>query len=188
MYVFQPYGAPVLYSPWYDYDNLPAYVDQSQVDTGFVTLTVVGEPYEWHPIATTGAERNTDVDYAVDDIVTIFRDPRDDTLSRLIPTDAVGIQVEDQAAYGIKPADFIDMMRDNSMTTKTQSYDVLGVWRQGDLIKVVCKHTFLDPWNRVQSLWHTYILGYEGRKLVIRQFGVSSAEPPPVVPAERRGG
>ena len=184
-YSFDPWQNNCVISPWYYYPNLPGYVSHNRVRTWTIPgIAFIGYPYDWvNPSGNNwnngwGNNRYNDVDYAVDDLQTVFEDADRRAVGRLVPHRSdVGIFIDGRYSYSLSSDDFYDLLLDNAQNTKTRRYVIERVWRNNDGARVIARHEFEDPWGQRITVWHNVILQYERNQLVIREFGVSNYRP-----------
>lgn len=158
-------------SPFYYYGHLPPYISCVRITLGSFSWTACTTRYAWVPFQYDGGygwgrnRRYDDLDYAVNDIGRAFRERR----MRLID-DYIGRHVVVEYGYGeryrMNGDDFYDMLRDAVEGTRTESYLVQDVCRDGDRATIVAYHTFYNPWGIRESVRHVYGLvggrrGYE---------------------------
>jgi hypothetical protein len=131
-----------------------------------------GQPYDWNPTPTS---HSTDLDYAIQDIVSVFTDDNRRALGRLVPRDGkVNIYTEGNYSYSMDADSFYDLYKDGAENVHTDSYTVQRVEQKdnGD-VRILAKHEYTDPWDQHQVVYHTYYLVRDGRDYVIREFGTS---------------
>lgn len=179
-YAFDPFGSRCVVSPWYCYPNLPGYLSYDRVlFFGCAPIVFAGDPYAYHPVnGYYRDDRYNDVDYAVDDLSTLFNRADRRAANRLVPRyDNVNIFVDGQYSYSISSNDFYDMLVDNATSTRTTSYTIEHVWRNRDGARVIARHEFEDPRGGTCTVWQSFVMEYERGNLVVREFGTSSNRP-----------
>jgi len=178
-YVFEPFGGPSCYcSPWYYYPCLPPYLAPGHVVIvdSFYSTGWVGRPYAYTPVPVNpNANKATDLDFAVQDIVAAFQDDDRRALGDLVPKDGkVNIFTEGNYSYSLGADEFYDLYKDGIENVHTQHYSIEKVEtsEKGD-VRVLARHDYTDPWDQEQTVYHTYYLVHEGQNYVIREFGTS---------------
>lgn len=178
-YVYDPCVAPAYVSPWYYYPHLPAYLspDRCRVIT-YRPAVFYGSFYEWNRPSLSRYDRYTDLDYALEDIVSAFERNNRRAKNRLMPSDgSVHILVDGDYAYSLLPNDFEEMFEDAIESTRTVRYEIVSVRNNSREASVVARHEYEDPWGARRVVWHTYRLESERGGAVIREFGVSDSRP-----------
>ena len=178
-YVNDPWAVDVCYSsPFYYYTWVPAYIDRRHVVViSYRSSFYDDRPYHWHHIDSYDRSYS-DLDYAVDDLVTTFQDDNKRALSRLVPDGGrVHIMNDGQYAYSLPADDFRDMMRDAIGEDRTIRYTIESVRENGRQARVVARHEFRDSWGERTTVHHTLLLEREGGRYVIREFGSSNDRP-----------
>ncbi len=180
-YVNDPCLRPSFVSPWYYYPHLPAYVVADRCTVSSILPPVfVGTSYDWYrPSQGDRYGRSaTDLDYAVDDLITAFEKNNRRAKNRLIPDNgSVNILIDGEYSYSLSPDDFEDMFSDAIADTRTSQYDIVDVRYNSREARVVARHEYEDPWGARKQVWHTYRLSVERGGAVIREFGVSDFRP-----------
>ncbi len=190
-YEFRPLPGRCTVSPWYYYPHLPGYIRVGRVVIlqPVIAIYSVNDRYYYpwrdapiyvwsRPVWVSDRYRAGDVDWALDDIVSMFerRDRR--ALERLVPRfGRVGVWIDEDYAYSLGPDDFYDLLLDNAFGTRTRRYDILEVRRWRDQVRVLARHDYEDPWGRIDSVYHTYRLEWQSGRYVIVDFGTSSFRP-----------
>ena len=198
-YCYEP-SALVVVSPFYYYPELPPYLNVSCVTYGgyYPVESSFYHSYDYaypgqggfrrgwddNPYQSGGSsysyneDRYTDrskFDHALDDMVDAFSDGSANYVQNLIPNDgSVAILQDGYVRYSIGAGDFQNMYRDLIETTRSRGYQILDVRVYDDnSARVVAKHTRVDAYGNLTSVYHQYLLAYEGHRFVIRKFGVS---------------
>ncbi|HCD99525.1 MAG TPA: hypothetical protein DER07_00615 [Armatimonadetes bacterium] len=191
-YEFRPIPGRCTVSPWYYYPHLPGYVRAGRVILVQPVVSIYftsdrfyyypwrdATPYVWsRPIWVSDRYHGGELDWALDDLVSIFerRDRR--ALDRLVPRyGRVGIWIDEDYAYSLGPDDFYDMLLDNAFGTRTRRYDIVDVRRWRDQVRVLARHDYEDPWGRSDTVYHTYRLERQDGRYVIVDFGTSAFRP-----------
>ena len=191
-YEFRPIPSRCTVSPWYYYPHLPGYIRVGRVILVQPVVSIYftsdrfyyypwrdATPYVWsRPIWVSDRYHSGELDWALDDLVSIFerRDRR--ALDRLVPRyGRVGIWIDEDYAYSLGPDDFYDMLLDNAFGTRTRRYDILDVRRWRDQVRVLARHDYEDPWGRSDTVYHTYRLERQDGRYVIVDFGTSAFRP-----------
>jgi len=191
-YEFRPIPGRCTVSPWYYYPHLPGYIRVGRVILVQPVVSIYftsdrfydypwrdATPYVWsRPIWVSDRYHGGELDWALDDLVSIFerRDRR--ALDRLVPRyGRVGIWIDEDYAYSLGPDDFYDMFLDNAFGTRTRRYDILDVRRWRDQVRVLARHDYEDPWGRSDTVYHTYRLERQDGRYVIVDFGTSAFRP-----------
>jgi len=190
-YEFRPIPGRCTVSPWYYYPHLPGYIRVGRVILlqPVVAIYYVSDRYYYpwrdatlyvwsRPIWVSDRYHGGELDWALDDLVSIFerRDRR--ALDRLVPRyGRVGIWIDEDYAYSLGPDDFYDMLLDNAFGTRTRRYDILDVRRWRDQVRVLARHDYEDPWGRSDTVYHTYRLERQDGRYVIVDFGTSAFRP-----------
>jgi hypothetical protein len=178
-YVYDPCLAPAYVSPWYYYPHLPAYLSPDRCRViPYRPVVFYGSYYQWNRPSLDRYGRYTDLDYALEDIVSAFERNNRRAKSRLIPSDgSVHILVDGEYAYSLLPDDFEEMLEDAIESTRTVRYEIVSVRNNSREAWVVARHEYEDPWGARRVVWHTYRLESERGGAVIREFGVSDSRP-----------
>ena len=168
-YGFQWYdGCNYVPSPFYYYPHLPAYLSTIRVTIGPLSWTHCESRYNWvapnYDRYGYQSDRNGDFDYSVSDIERAFESRSLRYLAHLIPTRGrIEIDMDRDNQYSIDAEDFYDLMRDLVEGTRTTSYRIRDVYRDGDRASVEAIHEYTDTWGRTESVRHTFGLR-EGRR------------------------
>lgn len=191
-YYFDYYAGLCLPSPFYYYHHLPGYISYSRIRVGIFDFILIHDHYyNWHRPRYTnywswggyrGYGRNqrdyrdsryTELDYAIDDIVTAFERGSMRTMQYLVPTRGeVYIELEDYTQYRMQAQDFYDMMADMIESTDTTRYTIEDVQYDGDQVVIYAEHEYRDPWGRRERKYHTFGLAETRNGYVIEYFGV----------------
>lgn len=168
-YGFQWYdGCNYVTSPFYYYPHLPGYVNTIRVSIGPLTWTQCETRYTWRqPVYDRynyQSDRYNDFDYSVGDIERAFEGRSLRYLAHLIPTRGrIEIDMGHGNEYTLDAEDFYDMLRDLVEGTRTTSYRVQNVYRDGGRATIEAMHEFTDTWGRTECVRHTFGLR-EGRR------------------------
>lgn len=168
-YGFQWYdGCNYVTSPFYYYPHLPGYVSTIRVSIGPLSWTQCETRYTWRqPVYDRynyQSDRYNDFDYSVGDIERSFEGRNLRYLAHLIPTRGrIEIDMGRGNEYTLEAEDFYDMLRDLVEGTRTTSYRVQNVYRDGGRATVEALHEFTDSWGRTECVRHTFGLR-EGRR------------------------
>ncbi len=180
-YVFDPYMADFVCSPWYYYPQLPPYFSARRcfVPTYYAWQPFYGVRYVYQSYNSYNNDyRNRDrneLDYVIEDITYAFTDGDRRSIDRLVPRRGnVSIIMDGRYAYSLQPDDFYDTLMDATQNTQTSEYKILDVQYRKDVASVYARHDFEDPWGRRTSVYHYFRLEPEGRDWVIREFGTSN--------------
>lgn len=183
-YTFNPFGNACVVSPFYGYSFVPGYI-------GYSNVTIIssyqspwywqnGVVYNWDQGYRNGTYYNNDrrSDRAARDSVDDLRDgflrgePR--YLSRLIGRDGqVAILRDGRYDYSVSVAEFDDLLRDLATNSRTQSYVIEDSRVFNDQVRLVARHTYIDPWGQTQTMFHHILLQPDRGEYVIREFGTS---------------
>ena len=185
-YAFTPVYNQCVVSPWYYYPQLPGYVINNRITIiQSRPCTFVGTNYNWsrsnygsnngNGYGYGNNNRSSELDYALEDLVSTFERPDRRSLDRLIPRrGSVSIALEGRFAYSMDVEDFYDMFLDASQSSRTSRYDILDVRTSRDEATIMARHDYLDPWGRTERVYHYLRLVRERGEYVIREFGTSS--------------
>ena len=186
-YAFTPTYNQCVISPWYYYPQLPGYLVINRITIiQSRPCTFVGTYYNWsrsndysygngYRNGYGNGNRSSDLDYALEDLVSTFERPDRRAMDRLIPSrGSVSIALEGQFAYSMDVEDFYDMFLDASQSSRTRNYEILDVRTNRDEATVMARHDYIDPWGRSQRVYHYLRLVRERGEYVIREFGTSS--------------
>lgn len=184
-YAFTPIYNQCVVSPWYYYPQLPGYVINNRITIiQSRPCTFIGVNYNWsrNSYGNNGngygygyGNRSSDLDYALEDLVSTFERPDRRALDRLVPRRGnVSIALEGRFAYSMDAEDFYDMFLDASQSSRTTRYDILDVRTNRDEATIMARHDYLDPWGRTERVYHYLRLIRERGEYVIREFGTSS--------------
>jgi hypothetical protein len=183
-YAFIPVYNQTVFSPWYSYAHMPGYiyVRRSTFLDNILPIVITGLIYNWNrphhvaysPIRTTGARYN-ELDYALGDLVDAFeyRDPQ--ALARVIGDNRVNVFFENRYAYTLSGNDFYDLMLDLVVQTETVGYQFERIYRDRDRVTAIAVHQYLDPWGRLLTQYHTYVLRQNRRGVTITDFAISDS-------------
>lgn len=199
-YCYEP-SSLVVISPFYYYPELPPYLNVNCVTYGgYYSESSVWTPYyysypgsngfrrDWDddPFGRSGFNRSysyddsrygerTKFDRALDNIVDAFAQGDSRFIEGLIPSSgSVAISQDNFTRYSLGANDFANLYRDLIETTRSRGYEVLSARvYDDDSARVVARHTRLDAYGNVSTVYHVYNLAYEGRRFVIRRFGVN---------------
>lgn len=178
-YVFDPYVADFVCSPWYYYPQLPPYFNSRRCyfPTVYTWQPFYGVRYQYQQPSRTNWNRDyNELDYVVEDITYAFMDGDRRSIDRLIPRRGnIAIIMDNRYAYSLLPEDFYDTIMDAVQNSRTREYKILDVQYRRDAASVFARHDFEDPWGRVTSVYHYFKLEPEGRNWVIREFGTSNS-------------
>lgn len=177
-------------SPFYYYHHMPGYVLFARIHIGDFHFSILANRhYSWRRPSYRGgysyigsrssdSYRYTDVDYAIDDIVTAFERGRIRYLDDLLPRDTyVQIALEDYTQYRMNSEDFYDMMADLVEGSDTVRYKVQDVRYEKDQVVIITEHEYRDPWGRIDTKYHTIVLEENRRGFEIVYFKVDRYEP-----------
>lgn len=190
-YYFRPAYDRCVVSPFYYYPFLPPYVSRSRVlvlRVGNVSIYADDGPnYYWDRAVDYRWSRDywwdfnsrrSDLDLALDDLVSAWENANRRALDRLIPSrGTVGIYVDERYNYSLDVDDFYDMLLDNILSARTRKFDILSVKTYRNEARVVAVHEYIDPWNRRDRVYHVYRLVRDGYRYVITDFGTSDRRP-----------
>jgi hypothetical protein len=174
-YVFDPFLYDTcVCSPWYYYPCLPPYLAYNRVVIvdNYYSSGWEGRPYYWE---NEQPASRTDLDLALQDMVSAFQDDDRRAISRLIPRDGqVNIYTEGNYSYSLSSDAFYDLYKDGIENVHTDKYQITRVETndRGDA-RIEARHDYVDPWNNTQTVYHTYYLVRQGHDYVIREFGTS---------------
>lgn len=181
-YTFTPFSNQCVISPWYYYPQLPGYLAYNRIMIINTRPCVfIGNVYNWSRPARYGDSygygygyNRSDLDYALDDLVSAFERNDRRAVGRLVPyRGRVDIALEGQFAYSLDADDFYDMYLDLVMSTRTRSYDILDVRTYRDEVTVLARHDYIDPWGRSDRVYHYYRLRRDRNIYTIMEFGTS---------------
>ncbi|MBX3119454.1 MAG: hypothetical protein KF784_10335 [Fimbriimonadaceae bacterium] len=179
-YVFTP-TVNCYVSPWYYYNHLPGYLQVNNIIvlSGNQNYNWRGSYYNYRPYYNNSGswfnDNRSDLDYAVDDIVSMFERQDRRALSRLLPRRGnIDIYFDQRYSYSLDSDEFYDLMLDGIMTTRTRRYEVVRVERNRDEVEVQARHQYVDPWGRSESVFHWYRLKWERDGYVITKFGTTN--------------
>ncbi len=179
-YVFVPNNRCIV-SPWYYYSHIPGYIQLNSIMilSGDRSYNWRGSYYSYRPLVFNGGswfnDNRSDVDYAIDDLVSMFerRDRR--ALSRLLPRNGeIDIYFDRRYSYSLETDEFYDLMLDGIMTTRTRRYEIVRVERNRNEIEIQARHDYVDPWGFNTSVYHWYRLEWERDGYVITKFGTTN--------------
>lgn len=145
-------------SPWYDYSNMPAYVQTAhlRVSVGGLFDFEAGASYTYRPHHYAQFDQGR-LDNAADRMNEAFRGKDFDRMAWLVDNDSwVQVQVGDADHYDMRGTAFKDVMHDLVDETSTSSYRVKSVrsWESG--ASVVAEHNYVDPFGQRKTSWHSY--------------------------------
>ena len=194
-YYFSYLPGGCVLSPFYYYHHLPGYISYSRIRVGIFNFILIHDHhYDWRRPRYTnylswqgygGYGRNqrdyrdsryTELDYAIDDIVSSFERGSMRAMQYLVPTRGeVYIELEDYTQYRMQARDFYDMMADMVETTDTTRYTIQDVQYDGDQVVIYAEHEYRDPWGRRERKYHTFGLAETRSGYVIEYFRVDRA-------------
>jgi hypothetical protein len=180
-YVFDPFSFNrFVCSPWYYYSFLPPYLNTTRivvVNNYYNYQNFNGDRYEWRrPSNSDRYDRNRDLDFAIDDIVSAFEEGDRRAVNRMIPrSGSIAIFLDGRYNYSLNPDDFYDLFMDVMENSRTRRYIVEDVRTSGGVTRVTARHEYLDSWGAQQTVYHEYTLEQERGGYVIREFGTSNA-------------
>ncbi|MCO5297183.1 MAG: hypothetical protein M9921_10030 [Fimbriimonadaceae bacterium] len=181
-YSFNPIPNQCVISPWYYYPQLPGYLSYNRIMVINTRPCVfIGNVYNWSRPARYGdnygygyGSTRSDLDYALDDLVSAFERSDRRAIGRLVPyRGRIDIALEGQFAYSLNADDFYDMYLDLVLSTRTLSYDILDVRTYRDEVTVLARHDYVDPWGRNDRVYHYYRLRRDRNAYFISEFGTS---------------
>ncbi|MCW5941195.1 MAG: hypothetical protein KIS66_03125 [Fimbriimonadaceae bacterium] len=175
-YAFDPYRYRCVIGPWYCYPHLPAYLVVSRVMYIEVPVISYGYPYRWNRVDTGwGADRYSELDYSVDDLVRGFERRDMNLVARLVPNDGrINYYFDGRYEYSIRADDFYGLLSDLVEGTLTQEYRVLDVRRDGRFATIFAEHVYQDTWGARRSSYHMFRLEDVRGRYEIRDFGTSN--------------
>lgn len=174
-------------SPWYYYWNLPPYISVTRIiyvdnfrgcnwGYGDVYTYRVNSPYlKNNPYYGGSVYKQTDLDYALEDLEYAWEYADRRSISRLVPDRGrVNIYHDGQYSYSLSSDDFYDMLVDAVYATDTENYEIASVRVNRNEATVTGKHYFYDAWGGRQVVYHSYRLEREGRDWVITDFSTGT--------------
>lgn len=178
-YIFDPFRTRCVVSPWYWYASLPGYLNYSCVRILTIPVyTWQGNWYSYRRPSNWGYYdqyyRRSELDYALDDLISSFENQDRRALSRLIPRSGrVHLYANGRYDYSLEADDYYNLMLDGIFNVDTRRYEVVSVETYRDEVEVTARHDFSDPWGRRTSVYHWYRLQEDRRGYVITSFGTS---------------
>jgi len=192
-YTFEPIWGRSVISPFYGYWHVPGYITLSRtpyVRIDFSLFPVDDYYYPWRSANDYRWERYRDdyyyssnrydsqLDYALDDLVTAFEENDDYLVERLVgKSGRVNIYMDEHYSYSLSADDFADMLTDLVWTTRTRSYKIERVQKWRDNVRVLAKHEYTDTWGRRVTMYHTIRLQKNWSSYKIVDFGTSAYRP-----------
>lgn len=165
-------------SPWYDYPQLPGYINGDRIQFGrpLIEFRFDLGSYRWNYSDRYDRYSPTaDLDQSVADLVRAFERRDERALGNLIPRRSqIEVVVDEGYAYRISSDDFYDLMLDAVQNSRTKRYKILDVKLGNGCARVWAEHSFTDSWNRTQYQYHALIFeetrrGYELVRFESRQ-------------------
>jgi len=192
-YDFSIFGSPCVYSPWYYYPCLPPYLNYSRtvvIETPWMG-NFGGLEYNYQPSnfgsndnfsnygqSNGNATDDPSLNRALNDLVSTFDNKDGNALDRIVPQQgSIAVFLNDQYNYSIQPNDLYGLLRDNSQSVRTVSYEILNVRTSGDRARVLALQTYIDPWGQTQRVYHELMFQLNGNEATISQFGTSLDRP-----------
>lgn len=182
-YAGSPYGQRCSVSPWYYYPHFPGYIliERIVYVNGSRCDFNSGRDYHWS--RGNWGDRydewgnnfsDRELDRAIDDLVDAFEQSDRRALGRLVSrSQQVGVYMDGNYCYSLRPDDFYQLMLDNVSGTHTTNYRVESVRSDRDGARVSAVHEYIDPWGGYTSVRHYYRLKQDRYGYYIADFQTS---------------
>lgn len=174
-YLFDPWGAPCVLSPWYLYPSLPGYLPYSSVIISDDNVDWNdGGAYAYDPDDDPNSYGNPDLNYSLDELTKIFNNSDEYALSELIDnSQAIGIYNDGTYMYSINGSEFHQMMMDNIHAVENANFSIMSVKMRNDQAIVRARHEFSSPEGGDEVVYQEYRLQMIGGRFVIVDFNTS---------------
>ncbi len=168
LYVATP-GVGVVFSPWYYYPSLPAYIPEERV----IVQGDVACDWDSGDAYTLG---NSDaLDEAVARINSIYLSKDQSAINALVGDGSqIAIFGEGDYMYSLTGDDFRQMLSDCALDANTTSFQVNSVKTDGSKATVDCAHSFATD-NGVQTVYLRYELSNSGDEYCVSDFETSQS-------------
>ncbi len=173
-YLFDPWGAPCVLSPWYLYPSLPGYLPYSSVIIANDDVDWnAGGYYAYDPDDDPNSYGNPDLNYSLDELTKIFNNSDEYALSEMIGSEAVGIYNDGNYMYSVNGTEFHQMMMDNIHAVENANFSIMSVKLRNDQAIVRARHEFSSPDGGNEVVYQEYRLQQIDGKFVIVDFNTS---------------
>ncbi|MFN8139353.1 MAG: hypothetical protein U0R49_06100 [Fimbriimonadales bacterium] len=189
---FDPWSYDCYYSPYYYYWSLPPYMRYDRCHWNpWRIIIVLGGDLRWYYCGRGsgyyyndyGNTYNTSrLDRALSDLVDAFKYADARSLQNLLPRNGeIDIMIDGDYAYSVAAEDYYDITADLLYSVYTTNFEILNVRRaRGGEFWVSARHSYIDSWNREQTVHMTFTMEYvEGRFVIVQAgTGLNRLNPP----------
>ncbi|HEY3782316.1 MAG TPA: hypothetical protein VGL56_14635 [Fimbriimonadaceae bacterium] len=159
-YVYTPFYAACVASPFYYYPGVPAYIPQGRVVVvdGY-SRDWSGNAYDYRPGVAYGSYGVPNLNKVVNTVQEVFANSDANSMRTIIGGNQIAIFSEGNYEYSLNGTEFLQMLTDNIAATQTVSYTITKVYQRGISAVVEAAHTFNDPTTGGETtVYHRYRL------------------------------
>ena len=175
-YVYTPYYAPCVPSPYYYDPCVPAYVPQARVViwSGYSCGWDDGDSYDYIPGDTYDSYGDPQLNYGIYSISDCYWHRHTDDIVDFMGSGDIAIFCNGHYEYSLSYGDFRQMMADNCMATQTTGFEVLSVRHRGLIAVVRFRHRFRTH-DGVHTVYMAYHMQHVGDRYAITDFMTSDS-------------
>jgi hypothetical protein len=175
-YVYTPYYAPCVASPYYYDPYVPAYVPEDRVSvwSGYNCNWDDGDAYNYDPTVAYDGYGDPSLNYGISNIVVCYQSRSVGLVTNFMGDGQVAIFSGGHYMYSVEAGDFGHMMADNCRACPTVGFDVIGVRHRGEYAWVRCRHRFRWHDGSVHGSYMIYHMQHVHDRYAVIDFSTSN--------------
>lgn len=176
-YVYTPFYAPCVASPFYYDPYVPAYVPEARVVIwpNYSVAWGDGDPYTYQPEYVYSSYGDPDFNLGISTLGYVYGHRDVGVLSDLMGSGQIAVFADGRYEYSLNADDFRAMLADDCLACPTVSFDILSVRHHGRYGILRCRHRFRGTDGSIHMAYLGFNMQWSGDRYAITDFMTSSS-------------